>query len=169
MQQPLADRLEYAILAFVMAFSDQSHQDSWGGWESQIHRTVIDSFQAADLKAAFKRLWAGGILRLSKPDSVRRNAFDYSGDESDDDTFFYSGPFNATITDKGRSYWDYFKITVCSGVFISHITEEKAIAHVLQKHLKLAFGDDFRIFVSSDARSIAGARNGIRISLTICG
>jgi hypothetical protein len=43
-------------------------------------------------------------------------------------------------------------------VFISHITEEKPVAEVLQKYLKLAFGSDFRVFVSSDAKSIGGGK-----------
>lgn len=45
------------------------------------------------------------------------------------------------------------------GVFISHITEEKPVALVLQKYLKLSFGGNFRVFVSSDAKSIGGGKN----------
>jgi len=44
------------------------------------------------------------------------------------------------------------------GVFISHISEEKAVALELQRYLKLAFGEDFPIFVASDQRSIGGGR-----------
>lgn len=40
------------------------------------------------------------------------------------------------------------------GVFISHLHEEKKVALVLQKYLRLAFGKDFPVFVSSDSRSI---------------
>jgi hypothetical protein len=155
---PLADRLEYAVLEFVMGFSEQSHQDSWGEWQNHVHRTVSDPFQTAELKSAFKRLWFEGVLRLSKPDLHRRHAYDYSGKENDDDRFFYNGPFNATITDQGRRYWDRLKFRRRNGVFISHITEEKPVAHVLQKYLKLAFGDTFRVFVSSDAKSIGGGK-----------
>src|ERR1017187_6544104 len=43
-----------------------------------------------------------------------------------------------------------------NGIFISHLTEEKVVAHVLKKYLRLAFGQDFRVFVSSDAKSIGG-------------
>src|SRR5690242_6528551 len=43
-------------------------------------------------------------------------------------------------------------------IFISHITEEKPIALVLQKYLKSAFGDGFRVFVSCDATSIGGGK-----------
>ena len=39
-------------------------------------------------------------------------------------------------------------------VFISHISEESPVALVLQKHLALAFGNDFPIFVSTDKQSI---------------
>ncbi|MGO9009866.1 MAG: toll/interleukin-1 receptor domain-containing protein [Bryobacteraceae bacterium] len=158
MTGPLADRLEHAILEFVMGFSDQSHQESWGGWQNQVERTVSDPFQAADIKSAFKRLSAEGVLRLSKPDLHRLHAFDYSGNESDDEEFFYIGPFNATITDQGRRYWDRLKLRRRNGVFISHITEEKPVAQVLQKFIKLAFGEGFRVFVSSDAKSIGGGK-----------
>lgn len=54
------------------------------------------------------------------------------------------------------------------GVFISHITEEKAVALELQRYLRLAFGEGFLVFVSSDPRSIGGGRawwNHIRQNL----
>jgi len=41
-------------------------------------------------------------------------------------------------------------------VFISHSTDEKALAVEMQAFLKRAFGEDFRVFVSSDYRSIGG-------------
>jgi hypothetical protein len=44
------------------------------------------------------------------------------------------------------------------GVFISHITEEKAVALELQRYLKQTFGDIFPVFVSSDPQSIGGGR-----------
>src|SRR6266581_1683778 len=44
------------------------------------------------------------------------------------------------------------------GVFVSHIAEEKPVALVLQKYLKLAFGSDFPVFVSSDSKSIGGGK-----------
>jgi hypothetical protein len=43
-----------------------------------------------------------------------------------------------------------------TSVFISHITEEKPVALVLQAYLRRAVGDDFRVFVSSDTKSIGG-------------
>jgi len=43
-----------------------------------------------------------------------------------------------------------------NGVFISHITQERPLALLLQRYLRLAFGDDLRVFVSSDAKSIGG-------------
>jgi TIR domain len=43
-----------------------------------------------------------------------------------------------------------------TGVFISHITEEKPVALVLQAYIRKAFGDDFKVFVSSDSKSIGG-------------
>jgi hypothetical protein len=45
-----------------------------------------------------------------------------------------------------------------NGVFISHITEEKAVALELQRYLRKAFGADFPVFVSSDPQSIGGGR-----------
>jgi hypothetical protein len=44
------------------------------------------------------------------------------------------------------------------GVFVSHINEEQPVAAILQKYLKLAFGDDFRVFVSTDKKSLPGGR-----------
>jgi len=44
------------------------------------------------------------------------------------------------------------------GAFISHINEEKPVAAILQKYLKLAFGDGFRVFVSTDKASIPGGQ-----------
>ncbi len=43
-------------------------------------------------------------------------------------------------------------------VFISHITEEKDVAHKLKAFLIEAFGDDLKVFVSSDYRSIGGGK-----------
>lgn len=43
-------------------------------------------------------------------------------------------------------------------VFISHITEEKEAAHRLKSFLLEALGEDLRVFVSSDYRSIKGGR-----------
>jgi hypothetical protein len=43
-----------------------------------------------------------------------------------------------------------------TGVFISHITEEKAAANKLKSLIRQAFGKDFSVFVSSDYVSIPG-------------
>lgn len=51
-----------------------------------------------------------------------------------------------------------FRMSDKSGVFISHITEEKPVAAVLRKYLALAFGDDLRVFVSTDPVSISGGQ-----------
>lgn len=107
---PLADKLEYAILEVVFRNSEANHQDSFGGWETQVQALVPDYSNQADLRDAFKRLWDGGDLRLTKPDTMRRHAFDYSGHETDDSGFFFTGPFNAKATATGRKYWDGIKI-----------------------------------------------------------
>lgn len=49
----------------------------------------------AELLAAFKRLGKQGVLRLTKPDSQRYHALEYSGKETEDNSFFFTGPFNA--------------------------------------------------------------------------
>ena len=104
---PLADRLEYAILQVVMGWQGtvRALQDSWGGWENRVREHVPD-VTVPDLKSAFKRLGKRDIARLTKPDSLRRNAYQYSGNDSDDAAFFFTGPFNVDITNDGVSYWD---------------------------------------------------------------
>jgi hypothetical protein len=155
---PLSERLERAILEIVCWNpSDATHQDSWSGWTNSIRRRVPE-FTDADLRSAFRRLWKSRTLRLTKLDSQRGHPEDYSGIEADDNRFFFSGWFNGTITDEGRSEWDRLHASNRIGVFISHITEEKPVAQVLQKYLKIAFGNDFRVFVSSDAKSIGGGK-----------
>ncbi len=117
---PLSDRLEYAVLEIVMADpSEATHQDDWGDWGVSV-RSRVPEFTTGDLKSAFKRLWRKGVLRLSKPDLLRRNAEEYSGDETDDDRFFFVGPFNASITDEGRSHWDALRVAA-SGRSIGYL------------------------------------------------
>ena len=86
---PLSDRLEYAVLEIVILNpSEATHQDHWGGWELSV-RSRVPAFATGDLLSAFRRLWRKGVLRLSKPDLLQRNAEEYSGDETDDDRFFF--------------------------------------------------------------------------------
>lgn len=64
-----------------------------------------------------------------------------------------------------------------SGVFISHISEEKEVASKLKSLLRNTFGKDFRVFVASDYRSIGGgelwfsriinALQGVRVVLVL--
>ncbi len=111
---PLSDRLEYAILEIVFGNSQADHQNYWGGWETEVRALMSDYSNQFDLLAAFKRLWNGGngVLRLTKPDNatMRRHAFDFSGDDADDNAFFFTGPFNAVATPAGRSHWDGIKV-----------------------------------------------------------
>jgi hypothetical protein len=154
-QYSLSERLEYAILQIVCRDrSDAKHQDSWGGWATFVRASVTE-FAGADLLSAFKRLWKRGVIRLTKPDFQRYHASEYSGSESDDDEFFYRGPFNATITDEGRSHWDRSEEPK-TAVFISHIGEEKAVALRLQTLIQTAFSNAFPVFVSSDPASLGG-------------
>lgn len=153
---PLPDRLEFAILQIVMSFNGK-HQNSWGEWSSAVSR-VSDLADGAELKAAFTRLWKHGNLRLTKWHVDAMCDIEYSGKEQDDSAFFFTGNFNAIITDEGRSYWGKLNLPQRDGVFISHITEEKPVAHVLQKYVKLAFGARVPVFVSSDGKSIGGGK-----------
>jgi hypothetical protein len=113
---PLADRLQYAILQIVTTYSDDSHQESWGAWRNDVTRRVPDLAKDADLKAAFKRLWKADYMRLSKAHDGQYHGLDYSGNEQDDDDFFFIGSFNATITDDGRSYWDGIRVEQSSPI-----------------------------------------------------
>ncbi|HXS94141.1 MAG TPA: hypothetical protein VN736_06010 [Candidatus Limnocylindrales bacterium] len=153
---PLPDRLEFAILQIVMSFGGGKHQASWGEWGNSVRRLVHDLTDDAELKAAFKRLWKRGTLQLWKYSGGQ--PWDYSGSEEDDEGFFFIGPFGATITEEGRSHWGKLNVPQRERVFISHITEEKPVAHVLQRYVKLAFGDKVPVFVSSDGKSIGGGR-----------
>ena len=109
---PMADKLEYAILEIVFRNSQADHQNYWGGWETEVRALVSDYSNQFDLLAAFKWLWNSGVLRLTKPDppTMRRHAFDYSGDDVDDNAFFFTGPFNAIATPAGRRHWDGIKV-----------------------------------------------------------
>lgn len=53
---PLADRLEYAILAIIMGHVNGSHQAFWGVWMNSVLKLVPDLSDEVDLRAAFKRL-----------------------------------------------------------------------------------------------------------------
>jgi len=53
-----------------------------------------------------------------------------------------------------RDKEDREELSVKQGIFISHIGEERELAFSLKKWLKLAFGDDLKVFVSSDYESI---------------
>ncbi len=151
----LSEQLEYAILQIVLWNpSDASHQDSWGAWNGVVRRTVSD-FVDADLLSAFKRLRKRDVIRLTKPDSRTYHASEYSGSDTDDSDFFFIGPFNASITDEGRSYWERTDAPKTS-VFISHIGHEKAVALKLQASIQEAFGKAFPVFVSSDPMSLGG-------------
>ena len=106
---PLADRIEYGILEIIMGHKDGTHQATWSEWLNSVGKLVPDLVHDADLKAAFKHLWKGGIVRLSKAAAGRYHGFDYSGNESADEAFFFIAEFNVTITDDGRKYWDRIK------------------------------------------------------------
>ena len=102
----LPDRLEYAILEIVAGSPNGYRQYSWGGWKSEAGRLVPDYTPPA-LLAAFKLLWKGGALRLTKPDTTQRH---YSGDQADDEVFFFNGNLNAALTANGRTYWGLLRI-----------------------------------------------------------
>jgi hypothetical protein len=71
---------------------------------------------------------------------------------------YAGGKINLTATHRGL-VWE-FKCDMfrkCD-VFISHINEERGIADKLKSFLIEAFGEDFKVFVSSDYRSIPGGK-----------
>ena len=103
---PLGSRLEYGILEIITSHKDGTYQASWSEWLTSMGKLVPDFIHDADLKAAFKRLWKSGMVRLSKPTEGRYHGFDYSGSESADEAFFFIAEFNVTITDDGRRHWD---------------------------------------------------------------
>src|ERR1035438_1515118 len=148
---PLPDRIEYAILDIIMR-TKGSHQGSWAEWTNSAVSLVAD-LDDAEFEAAFNRRRKRSIILLSTG-SGRYNPTP----EEDSSLFFYTNTFRAIITDEGRSHWGHLKANLRNGVFISHITQETPVAIVLQKYLRLAFGDDFRVFVSSDAKSIGGGK-----------
>jgi hypothetical protein len=148
---PLPDRIEYAILDIIMR-TNGSHQGSWAEWTNSALSLVAD-LDDAEFEAAFNRLRKRSIILLLNG-SGRYNPTT----EEDISLFFYTDRFKAIITDEGRSHWGHLKANLRNGVFISHITQETPVAIVLQKYLRLAFGDDFRVFVSSDAKSIGGGK-----------
>src|ERR1022692_5266685 len=86
-KSPLLDKLEYAILERIMGNRDGPHQASWPEWMNSAVNQVPDLAHDADLKAAFKRLWKDGIVRLSKVADGRPS--DYSGMDECDDLFFF--------------------------------------------------------------------------------
>ena len=153
---PLPKKLEYAILQTVMKYAGGTHQAPFPSWSQDVFRLVPETGDRVELQAAFKRLWSQQYLRLSKPANGQYHGIDYSGNEQDDQTFFHTPRFNATITYQGRGYWGDNQIANRNGAFISHITEERPIAQVLQRYIKLAFSESFPVFVSSDGKSIEG-------------
>jgi hypothetical protein len=161
MSNALSDRIEFAILEIITGSKQDEdiHGATFGDWKTAVNRTVPELQKTGDLLAAFRRLRKQDVIDLWKHDAAAEdNKSRYSGRVGDDSLFFWHGPFSATITDEGRRHLDRLKTSQRNGVFISHITQEKPVALVLQKYLKLAFGDGFRVFVSSDAKSIGGGR-----------
>jgi hypothetical protein len=127
MPKPLADQLETAILRLVCWNpSDALHQANWSGWSVSVRQEIAEAFVDADLFPAFRRLWSTGSIRITKPGSQRRHETEYQKG-TDDETFFFTDRFNATITYAGRKRWDTIRIAR-TGTFISHISEEKPVA-----------------------------------------
>jgi hypothetical protein len=155
----LPDRVEYAILQIVMSYTDRTHQASWGAWRNDITALVPDLGDEREIDAAFRRLQKREIIRLAKYNGGQPWDFDPLGNGEYQRTFFGTGPFIAAITDEGRSNWGkLYASRIRNNLFISHITEEKPVAQVLQKYLKLAFGGEMPVFCSSDGKSIGGGK-----------
>lgn len=98
------DQLEQAILTVLRSYPDGEHQDYWAAWHTAVTKRVPDlAFTNDDLRWAFENLASYGDVVLTKPDSTRKHAIEYSPAISqglaniDSRTFFLNGPFNATI------------------------------------------------------------------------
>jgi hypothetical protein len=105
MKAPLRGRVEYAILEIVMQMNGQ-HQDKWVRWHHLVSVRCGEKWlDPGELKDAMTGLHAEGIVTLTKPDGLQRDAFRYSVDLGEDEQYFFRGQFNVDITSKGRSYW----------------------------------------------------------------
>ena len=105
MKAPLRGRVEHAILEIVMQMNGQ-HQDKWVRWYQMVSvRCGEKRLDAGELKNALIGLHGEGIVTLTKPDGLQREAFRYSPELGEDEQYFFRGQFNVDITNKGRSYW----------------------------------------------------------------
>ncbi|MGJ5814458.1 hypothetical protein [Paludibaculum fermentans] len=107
---PLSDRIDYAILAVVFRTPDEEHQGDWHDWEDAIQAILGAEANVRELLSAFKRLWNGGMIHLSKPDDAEPHGTAYSGEDGDDEAFFLTGPFTAIGTPGGGDCWDAITI-----------------------------------------------------------
>jgi len=93
--------LDHAILRIVFHRpSEPTYQGSSGDWLRLVQRDVPEA-DFIDLKLAFTRLRNNRKVHLINDDGIP-----YSGNEADDERFFYTGRFTASATDEGRSYWN---------------------------------------------------------------
>jgi hypothetical protein len=106
-KEPLANRLENAILQIVMQpyGNDGTHPSRWGDWMNDVRQFVPEVTQD-NLKAAFKRLWRQKIVHLTKAGLH----YKWSDDENEDVEFFFREPFRVSITEDGRKYWDIIRL-----------------------------------------------------------
>lgn len=101
----LPERIDYAILAIVFRSEHEKYECDWRDWEIEIRVLVEDYSNPRDLLAAFKRLWYGGMIHLTRLDE-QAHILDYSGDDAGDEEFFQTGPFTVIGTPAGGSCWD---------------------------------------------------------------
>jgi hypothetical protein len=99
------ERVRDALIEIVANAPDGYRHYSWGGWKTEVGRLVPD-YTPADLVAVFKLL-NGDMVELTKPGTMPRH---YSGDQADDDAFFYRGDLNAALTPKGQTYWGRIRV-----------------------------------------------------------
>ena len=95
---------------------------------------VDGEFKDSDLLSALKRLWKRGIIRLSKPDTQRLHASEYSGNEEDDSEFFFTAMFNASMTDDGRLHWDTIRDNRSKEWYQFFSLYHQAVAHPVNRH-----------------------------------
>ena len=60
-----------------------------------------------EVRSAVKRLQADGVVHLKKYSEQLGGLYEYRGDGTDDDHWFFGfATFETGITDHGRRYWD---------------------------------------------------------------
>jgi hypothetical protein len=119
-------------------------------WVEDVHHTVL----LPELgESSPTELGTGGLLNTLWAQSVDLAELGLIDREAS-----AGGHLTLTANYKGLVWETRRSLFQICDVFISHITEEKEIADKLKSLLIEAFGEDLKVFVSSDYRSIGGGK-----------